>query len=174
MPRIHVCSLARLPQTVRETGASHVATLISAETQVPTPAGIAAGNHLFLGFNDIVAPAEGLIPPAQVHVERLIEFVTRWDRANPMVIHCYAGVSRSTAGAFIALCAINPALDEAELAQELRGRSPSATPNSRLVGFADALLGRDGRMSAAIAAIGRGRDCYEGDPFHFAVDATLR
>lgn len=174
MPRIHVCSLARLPQTVRETGASHVATLISAETEVATPAGVSAENHLFLGFNDIVAPAEGLIPPAQVHVERLIEFVTGWDRMSPMVIHCYAGVSRSTAAALIALCALNPTLDEAELAQELRRRSPSATPNPRLVGFGDALLARDGRMVAAVEAIGRGRDCYEGDPFHFAVDAALR
>ncbi len=174
MPRIHVCSLARLPQTVRETGASHVATLISAETSVPTPAGIAAENHLFLGFNDIIEPAEGLVPPAQIHVERLLDFATRWERTSPMVIHCYAGVSRSTAAAFIALCALGPALDEAELAQELRRRSPSATPNLRLVRFADALLARDGRMVAAIEAIGRGRDCYEGDPFHFAVDPGSR
>lgn len=174
MSRIHVCSLARLPQTVRETGASHVATLISAETLVPTPAGIAADRHLFLAFNDIIAPADGLTPPGQVHVERLIDFVTRWDRTDPMVIHCYAGVSRSTAGAFIALCALDPTLDEAELAQELRRRSPSATPNQRMVQFADTILGRDGRMVAAIAAIGRGRDCYEGDPFHFVVDAASR
>lgn len=173
MPRIHVCSLARLPQTVRDTGASHVATLISAETEVPTPAGIAAENHLFLGFNDILEPTEGLIPPARVHVERLIAFATRWDRASPMIVHCYAGVSRSTAGAFIVLCALNPDRDETELAQELRRRSPSATPNPRLVGFADALLARDGRMVAAIEAIGRGRDCYEGDPFYFPVDAAL-
>ncbi|MFC6049213.1 protein tyrosine phosphatase, partial [Methylobacterium hispanicum] len=34
---------------------------------------------------------------------------------------------------------------------------------------ADRILGRDGRMVAAIAAIGRGADAYEGAPFQFAV-----
>jgi predicted protein tyrosine phosphatase len=169
MPRIHVCSLARLAETVRHTGASHVATLISAETIVATPPGIGADNHLFLGFNDIVAPAAGMTPPARNHVEHLLAFVQRWDRVRPMVIHCYAGVSRSTAGAYIALCALDPSQDEAELARELRRRSPAATPNPRLIHFADEILGRDGRMVRAIDAIGRGRDCYEGDPFHFDV-----
>jgi predicted protein tyrosine phosphatase len=52
-----------------------------------------------------------------------------------------------------------------EIARELRRVSPTATPNRRLVAIADDRLGRDGRMSAAIAAIGRGADCYEGAPF---------
>lgn len=169
MPRIHVCSLARLVDTVRETRASHVATLISADTMVATPPGIGVDNHLMLGFNDIVVPSAGLTAPARRHVEQLLEFVRRWDRARPLVIHCYAGVSRSTAGAYIALCALDPGRDEADLADELRRRSPAATPNPRLVQFADEILGRDGRMVRAITAIGRGRDCFEGDPFHFDV-----
>jgi hypothetical protein len=43
--------------------------------------------------------------------------------------------------------------------------SPTATPNRRLVALADRRLGREGRMAAAIAAIGRGADCFEGAPF---------
>ena len=88
-----------------------------------------------------------------------------WDRAEPMLIHCYAGVSRSTAAAFIAACALKPERDEFEVARALRAASPTATPNARLVALADAALGRDGRMSEAIAAIGRGEDCFEGTPF---------
>ena len=42
------------------------------------------------------------------HVEKLVDFVSGWDRAAPMVIHCFAGISRSTAGAFITACALNP------------------------------------------------------------------
>ena len=169
MPRIHVCSLARLHDTVTTNQASHIATLINATTDVPRFSGVLPENHLFLGFNDIIAPQEGMTPPAAEHVERLIEFVTSWDRKQPLVIHCYAGVSRSTAGAFIALASLNPTRDEAELAQEIRRRSPSATPNIRLVRFADEILGRNGRMVEAIEAIGRGRDTYEGDPFHIEV-----
>ena len=169
MPRIHVCSLARLPGTVAENGASHVLTLINAQTVVVRPESVAAGNHLFLGFNDIVEPAEGMTPPAKSHVESLLAFVRAWDRKSPLVIHCFAGVSRSTAAAYIALCALDPTLDEAELAREIRKRSATATPNIRMVRFADEILKRDGRMVAAIEAIGRGQDTYEGIPFHFAV-----
>jgi predicted protein tyrosine phosphatase len=169
MPRIHVCSLARLPETVSATGASHILTLINEQTLVVRPESVAADNHLFLGFNDIIEPADGMVPPAVAHVESLIAFVRDWDRESPLVIHCFAGVSRSTAAAFIALCALDPSLDEAELAREIRLRSPTATPNIRMVRFADEILKRDGRMVAAIEAIGRGRDTYEGVPFHFAV-----
>ena len=51
------------------------------------------------------------------------------------------------------------------IARELRTRAPFATPNGRLVALADALLGRKGRMVAAIRAIGRGADAFEGMPF---------
>jgi predicted protein tyrosine phosphatase len=169
MPAIHVCSLSRLALTVEETGASHIATLINAGTPVVRPDRIPAGNHLFLGFNDITEPAEGLVPPGEEHVVSLIDFARAWDRERPMVIHCWAGISRSTAGAFISVCALKPDTDEAELAREIRRRSPAATPNIRLVRLADSVLGRGGRMVRAVEAIGRGRDAYEGDPFSLAL-----
>ena len=59
-----------------------------------------------------------------------------------MLIHCFAGVSRSTAAAFIAACALAPNRDEATIARALRAASPTATPNARLVALADAALGR--------------------------------
>jgi predicted protein tyrosine phosphatase len=106
-----------------------------------------------------------LVLPSDVHVTALLEFVKRWDRKAPMLIHCYAGVSRSTAAAFIAACALSPDRDEHEIAAAIRRNSPTATPNSRLVALADAMLQRNGRMKAAIAHIGRGADCFEGPPF---------
>ena len=80
-----------------------------------------------------------------------------------------AGISRSTAGAFIATCALDPDRDEAVLAADIRHMSPTATPNIRMVRFADELLGRNGRMVAAIEAIGRGRDAFEGIPFSLGI-----
>ena len=82
-----------------------------------------------------------------------------------MVIHCFAGVSRSTAAAFIAACALNPRRDEFEVARVLRAASPTATPNARLVALADEALERRGRMTAAIMEIGHGEECFEGTPF---------
>ena len=99
------------------------------------------------------------------HVASLIDFVERWDQTRPMVVHCYAGISRSTAAAFIALCVARPERDEREIAQALRQRLAVATPNARLVAIADRLLGREGRMVAAIEEIGRGETAMENVPF---------
>jgi predicted protein tyrosine phosphatase len=165
MGRLHVCSLARVPEIVRETGARSLVTLIDRGTPVARPSEIAAERHLFVSMSDIVVAIDGHILPSDAHVTRLLDFVKRWDRAEPMLIHCYAGVSRSTAAAFIAACALSPRRDEHEIAAAIRRDSPTATPNARLVALADAMLQRDGRMSAAIAKIGRGADCFEGVPF---------
>jgi len=169
MPTLHVSSLAKLHHTVASVRASHVVTLINVSTVVERPPGIAAERHLFLGMSDIVAAMDGHIVPAQEHVERFLGFIRAWDRQAPIVIHCWAGISRSTAGAFITACALAPQRPEDEIAQALRAASPSATPNARLVAIADALLERNGRMVAAVAAIGRGADAFEGAPFELAL-----
>lgn len=162
---IHVCPLSRLAETVERTGAEHVLSVINVATPVALPARVLADNHLFVGFNDILAPQEGLIHPSDEHVAAILGFARSWPRRAPLVVHCYLGVSRSTAAAYIAACALAPERDEAEIAQELRAASPIATPNALLVSLADAALGRQGRMSAAIKAIGRGQEAMENEPF---------
>jgi len=171
MPRIHVSSLQRMYSTVRESGAQDLVTLIKAVTKVPRPEVIAPERHLMLNLSDIVEPREGETMPGEGDVSALLDFVTRWNRENPLVIHCYAGVSRSTASAFVSACALRPDRSEAEWAADLRAASPTATPNSRIVALGDHLLGRKGRMIAAIAAIGRGQECYEGIPFALDIGA---
>ena len=85
---LHVCSLSKLNQTVAETGAKSVVTLINAEMDVPTPTGIAPDRHLFLAFNDIVDPVAGLTPASEQQIETLLGFLPGWDRQSPLVIHC--------------------------------------------------------------------------------------
>lgn len=167
---IHVCPLSRLEETVTRTGARRVVSLVNFGTPMRLPATVRHDDHLFLAMNDITEAAPGLIHPGKEHLETLFDFVGGWDRAEPIVIHCYAGISRSTAAAFSTVCALNPQADERALAEDLRRRSPSATPNARIVALADALLGRDGRMIAAVAAIGRGADAFEGTPFELPLD----
>ncbi len=165
MSSLHVSPLSRLHNTVAAVRASHVVTLINVGTVVERPPGILAERHLFLGMSDIAAPIDGHILPGQDHIAQLIAFVGAWDRQAPMVIHCWAGISRSTAAAFIAACALRPDRDEEEVADALRAAAPSATPNARLVALADTALGRRGRMIRAIDRIGRGADAFEGTPF---------
>ncbi len=167
---IHVCSLSRLYETVEETGAGHVVTLLKDTDRVERPPTVDAANHLILGMDDITAPMDGYVIPCDEHVARLIDFVRGWNRAKPMVVHCYAGISRSTAGAFVAACALNPARDELAIAQALRRASATATPNIRIVSLADRILARDGRMVAAIDSIGRGLMAFEADPFRLELE----
>lgn len=162
---IHVCSFARLYSTVKITGARHVVTLLGVEDRLERPPEIPENNHLFLRMHDICEPLDGHVAPDARHVVDLIDFVRGWDRSAPLVVHCWAGISRSTAAAFVSVCALRPDRDEQEIAWAIRRLSPTATPNSRIVGFADELLDRKGRMVAAVAAIGRGTLAPEGVPF---------
>ena len=165
LPSLHVSPLSRLSETVAAVRASHLVTLINVGSAVERPAGIVESRHLFLGMSDISQPLDGHVLAGQDHIGRFLAFVRNWDREAPMVIHCWAGISRSTAAAYIAACAISPERDEEEAADALRTAAPSATPNVRLVALADATLGRDGRMIRAIERIGRGADAFEGTPF---------
>jgi len=162
---IHVCSLARLHDTVHQTGALHIVTMLKHTDRVERPDHILESNHLILGMDDITSEMDGYVTPCEEHVGRLLSFVRGWDRARPLVMHCYAGISRSTAGAYVAACALNAERSELTIARELRGASTTATPNARLVSLADRMLGRDGRMVAAIESIGRGIVAYEAEPF---------
>jgi predicted protein tyrosine phosphatase len=165
MPRLHVCPLPLIGETVAKTGARSLVTLLSPGTDIERPAAIRPERHLHLAVSDIVEPSPGQIAPAATHLEELLGFVHAWDRAEPMVIHCFAGVSRSTAAAYIAACALKPESDEFAIARAIRAASPTASPNPLLVALADDALRRRGRMKEAIAAIGRGETCYEGTPF---------
>jgi predicted protein tyrosine phosphatase len=162
---IHVCSLARLHATVEETRAQHVVTLLKQIHLIAQPLPIPAGNHLHVGVDDIAKPIDGHIHPAEEHVDRLIDFVQRWDRSAPLVVHCFAGISRSTAAAFITACALRPERDEAGIAQAIRTSSPTASPNRLLVEIADRQLDRGGRMVAAVEKIGPAVFATEGVPF---------
>ncbi|MBZ6076206.1 tyrosine phosphatase family protein [Microvirga puerhi] len=165
MPTLHVCPLSRLQDTVTETRASHVVTLINVGSVVERPQGISPDRHLFLGVSDIIEPLDGHILPASDHIEQLLTFVRAWGRESPLVFHCWAGISRSTAAAFISACALVPERNEADIAQALRLASPTATPNAKFVALADDILGRQGRMVEAIHGIGRGAEAMEGTPF---------
>jgi predicted protein tyrosine phosphatase len=170
MPRIHVCSLALIDEVVEKSGARSMVTLLNTGTRVVRPSAIAPERHLYIEVADIVEEAPGQIAPGDAHVRQLLAFVGGWDRAAPLVIHCFAGVSRSTAAAFIANCALAPRRKESEIARALRAASPTATPNARLVARADAMLGREGRMSQAIEEIGPGAVCFEGAPFALEIE----
>jgi predicted protein tyrosine phosphatase len=151
-----------------EIGASRAITLINGPmmAELVTPVRLGAANHLRLIMNDIDRPAEGLIAPEAEHIHRLITFLKGWDQDSPLLIHCHAGISRSPAAAFIAMCLLRPEEGEAALAERLRTASAAAKPNRLLVRLADEVLGREGRMIAACAGLTVPPPSREG-PFCF-------
>jgi len=162
---IHVCSLAALPDTVKATGASHVLTVMANVKQVQRPESVLEANHLRVQMDDITEQMDGFVAPSDSHIEQVLNFVRGWDRNAPLVVHCYAGISRSTASAFAAACMLNPHRDEVAIARQIRAASPIASPNRLIVGLADKALGRDGRMLRALDQMGPGSMMVEGRPF---------
>jgi len=167
---IHVCSLAALADTVKATGASHVLTVMAKVDQVQRPGSVLPANHLKVQMDDITEQIDGFVVPSDSHIAQVLNFVRGWDRRAPMVVHCYAGISRSTASAFAAACLLNPHRDEISIARQIRAASPIAQPNRLIVSLADKALGREGRMLRALDEMGPGRMMVEGRPFRIDLD----
>lgn len=162
---LYVCPLSRVRDTVAESGARHLITLVNRQGILERPAGIEPANHLWLAFSDIVAPQEGMVHPCEEHVHELIRFARGWNGRGPMVVHCWAGISRSTAAAFITLCTLNPNTPELHIALTIREASLTACPNRLLVSLADDMLGRQGRMVSAVEEMGPAAQASEAQPF---------
>jgi predicted protein tyrosine phosphatase len=162
---IVVCSLRAAAEELARSGAAQAVSILASETEHPTFPSLRKDDHLRLTFHDVAAASPGLTAPSSNDMQKLLTFVRQWNRSAPLLIHCWAGISRSTAAAYIATCLLQPEQDEVDLAWDLRSASPSATPNPLLIALADEALGRDGRMRRAISDIGRGADAFEGTPF---------
>ena len=165
---ILVCPLSRVSEMVALHSPGRVISLLDPEWPFPDLGPRYAGLHLRLGFHDVHVAADDEVAPAAEHVAELIHFLSAWTRRDPLLIHCRAGISRSTAAAFVAACLANPHAREHEIAVALRRAAPVARPNETLVRLADNAMGRSGRMSEAIARTGRGLswiDIDEGLPF---------
>lgn len=151
--RIHVCALPDVSRTAAKIGAGHLVSAIEAPAFPITPKSIPRDRHLKLDVDDITRPKPAKILPSERHVLKLLDFVADWDQDSPLLIHCFAGASRSTACAYIALCALNPKVDEVRIADAIRRSCKTATPNRRLVALADNILERDGRMIEAVSTM---------------------
>lgn len=150
---IHICAWRALDRYVETVAATHVVSLLGIEGRPQRPASIDPVRHLDLEMDDIAAHIAGYAAPNEAQVAQLLDFGRTWNMTGPMVVHCYAGVSRSTAAALAVMCLYNEGR-EYEVARLLRERAPHAQPNRRIVQLTDRALGLDGRLIDAVAAIG--------------------
>ena len=162
MSRILISPYSVLEETVRRHHPSHVVTLMI-EPYVVTPNEVHPDRHLRLGIHDVVEDADGAIVPQSSHVAEMLAFAKGWDRSAPFLVHCWAGISRSTAAAYILMCDIHGPGREDEIARSLRFLAPHAQPNRLLIQHADRLLSRKGRMIDAVEAMGEARPSLQGE-----------
>lgn len=167
--RLLVGPLQEVPAICAARRPSHLVSWLSPPAEPPEIAlSFPPERRLLLASHDVAIETEGLQAPTADDVARLLTFAGGWDGARPMLVHCWAGVSRSTAAAYVVACARSPH-SELEIALALRDASPGATPNPLIVALADTLLARDGRMVSAIAHIGRGAEVTLGAPFELSL-----
>jgi predicted protein tyrosine phosphatase len=150
-----ICGLQELG-AFQNAAVTHVLSIL--DPNYPEPADFAAyGPHkrLTLRFDDIIDPAPGMMLPERHHIEALLEFgkglaAATDDPLNHLLVHCHAGISRSTASMAILLAEARPGADEDSLFAHIREIRSQAWPNSRMIAMADDLLGRGGRLVAAL------------------------
>ena len=162
MPRLLVSPLSGLEDALEIHRPSHLVSLLSPSHMIATPAGFDPVCHLKIAIDDVSDPAAADNPPGREHVDRLLAFARGWDAKAPFLIHCWAGVSRSMASAFVILCDRLGRDREIEVALAMRRRAPHASPNPLLVRHADDALARGGRMVTAVAAMGQPLLVVEG------------
>ena len=165
---ILVSPLSQVMDLVGRKKPDRVISLLDPETPFPELGPSYDGRHLRLKFHDVTEPSPGIIPPGDEHVGDLLRFIGDCTDGESLLVHCMAGISRSTATAFIVSCYRNRRVSELAIAQELRRVAPMARPNGSLIAIADRLMQRDGRMWRAFAAtfaLLDWCDVYENVPF---------
>ncbi len=136
------------------TGVTHALSILDPEWPDPSVFSVFTGcRREVFRFHDLIDDEDGMVAPASADIRGLLAFGGRLreQAVGHLLIHCHAGVSRSTASAAILLAQFQPGR-ESDAFVELARLRPWSWPNSRMVELADALLGRQGRLVAALRA----------------------
>jgi predicted protein tyrosine phosphatase len=148
-----VCGLDELDRHSAR-GVTHVLSILDPEW--PEPEAFRDFDPHFrvtLRFHDAIDPDPRVVLPQKSDVDAILAFGHDAGDVRHLLIHCHAGLSRSTAAMLMILAQAHPHETEEAVVGRLLQIRPQAWPNSRMIGFADDRLDRDGRLSAAIARI---------------------
>lgn len=152
-----ICGLTELPTKLARLRPTHVISITDPSNEpLDFPKAVTV---LRLAFWDVHA-LDGMVAkmlsaqdrdayPSIDHARAILDFGQQVPTRGRLLIHCGAGISRSTAAAFILAAQAKPG-DEWGAFQLIKVLRPQAQPNPLLVRFADKLLGAEGRMSACL------------------------
>jgi predicted protein tyrosine phosphatase len=156
-PRITICGILELGEH-SAAGVTHVLSILGPNGHDPPElAEFAPHRRLVLRFHDVIEPLPDQIAPTRADVERLLVFgrVVGETPDAHLLVHCRAGVSRSTAAATLIMMQANPELPASAALEAVAALRPRAWPNLLMLEFGDAVLGRNGEIVAAVGAIYR-------------------
>ena len=145
---LDICDLA----TVRSIDLSQYSGIITIEepdTEDPFRTDVVP--QLVLQFHDIDMTMLGYVEPASEHIQQALAFAQEID--GPLLVHCRAGVSRSTAVTLAIAADRFSAGNERQVCEWLRQTYPQAQPNRLVVWLADELLMRKRGLSEALSLI---------------------
>ena len=139
-------------------GATHVLSILDPDHPVPEAFGT-FGEHakLELRFHDIVDFRPGEVVPDRAHVGAILAFgrTMRTEERASLLVHCHAGISRSTASMALLIAQALPDMPAADVLRTVHGVREKAWPNLRLIELGDAALDRGGTLVAATHALHR-------------------
>lgn len=157
--KITVCGLEELAGHA-EHQVSHVLSILDPEQPEPEAFG-AYGEHarLELKFHDVIQETPGFKAPQAEHVAQILAFgrdILR-DPANSrhLLVHCHAGISRSTASMTLLLAQAQPQLSASGILAQVVHIRPKAWPNIRILELGEQQLNRPGEFSGAVGAVYR-------------------
>ncbi|MEE2778002.1 MAG: hypothetical protein VYE73_14700 [Acidobacteriota bacterium] len=153
MSRIHITGLSQMPMHVRELGPTHLISVVQPEYQPQRPPEIPEERHLRIAVHDVSEDDGWSVVVGTPEIRRILEFAESWEpEGGDLLVHCLAGVSRSTATALIAhYLKTGNALASAIA---LRRSVPYAVPNRRIVELADDELELGGGLISARERMG--------------------
>jgi predicted protein tyrosine phosphatase len=150
-----ICGIAELSEHCHG-GITHVLSIIDPDwAEVAAIASFMPHQRLALRCHDIIEPAPDRLPPSREDVAQLLAFGRTLAPGDHLLVHCHAGISRSTAAATLILAQAEPQRPAYEVLEQVTTLRPRAWPNLRILEFGDALLGRRGEIPAAASAIYR-------------------
>jgi len=136
-------------------GITHVLSILDPGWPEPEAlSGFSINRRLRLRFHDVIESQPGWIAPERWDVELLLAFsrdLAVSEEAH-LLVHCHAGVSRSTAAATLVMAQARPDRPADEVLREVVRLRPRAWPNLRILEFGDEILGRRGEIIEAARA----------------------
>ena len=152
--RFSICGLDELAR-YRERGVSHLISILDPGHPMPPDwSSHPEEARLELRFHDVIEEDEGMVAPMHAHIETLFAFGADLLHAPAdsvhLLVHCHAGVSRSTAATILLLASARPEADAHDIVRTVADVRRNAWPNLRMIEIGDELLGRGGELIGAL------------------------